>query len=395
MFKRIRMQYLSSKTFAMGKRLSVCLLLGCAGALGHAESTAFTPESALSFSGRITLDDLYSRLNLDYIAGRKSLAPLDIGPNAQVEYWTYGAEKDLAPRSLEIHLQDGPWVVVALADSRVLTYLRHGTYWVSAGRPEDSAPTTAKTRENAISEDKAKATAEEWMAKLAADGTWQVAEVNYKDRFDVVEKDLFGAWWEVSCERTHGGFPVRGANAYVGLDAETGALMRFDLPPFTPPRSVEVYFPPANARLQAQLYMESAPNPLMDLVQFETGAPEASIAALGDDFTARGAGFVGKDSRQAKKLAKRLEKEQRKAAEDAPDGEAAEVAKAIPPTLLASEPTLALVLVSEVYKQNQWQPIDATDPKPRYALAYEFATQTPTAPTRPVYVLAATDEVAR
>lgn len=249
MFTTICMLYLNSKTFAMGKRFSACLMLCLFAAASPAESISFTPDSSQTFSGRITLDDLYSRLSLDYIAGRKSLAPLDIGPNMQVEYWTFGAEKDLAPKSLEIHLQEGPWVVVAIADSRVLTYLRHGEYWVSPGRPEESAPATAKTKESALSEDTAKAKAQEWLAKLAPDGTWQVVEVTYKDRFDAVPQDLYGAWWEVTCERTHAGYPVRGANAYVGLDAETGTLMRFDLPPFSPPAGVEVYFPALNARL--------------------------------------------------------------------------------------------------------------------------------------------------
>lgn len=374
----------------------VCFALACVSSLSLAESSAFTRKSAETFTGKQTIEGAFRSLEIDYRNSRDALDLVGIDNDDLVVYWTWGADNDTVLPSIEFHLEAGQYIIIDAASGKLLTYLRYGKYWVSPGPAEDSAPSEKKTRDDALPGEKAAEIANAWIEKLAPGAAWHPQPPEYKDRFDVVPGDLFGAWWEFNYERVYEGYPARGADAEIGLNAETGELMRFTLPIFTPPASVDIYFPPENARIKADDYLNIAPNTLNDLLLYKPSLPEQQIQDTGNNFSVRG-GLVG--SRAQRKEAKKELKQLKKNSNNNKDGgEALEgpIPEPIPPALAPGDPTLALVAVDEVWKQQTWRPIDATKPTARqYTLVYEFATQTPTALTLPVLVTTNGNEIVR
>lgn len=368
-----------------------------------AESNRFTPPSAETFSGKRAAQDVLLRLECDARAARDPLEQVGLRPGDLVAHWQVSAAHDTAPPSVELQYTNDARAVLALPGGALLGYLRYGSYYVAPGRPEEHAPPKPKSKEDALPEAEAKAQAEQWLARFLPADTWRIVAIEYKDRFDASPDDLYGAWWEARAERVFQGFPAIGVDAQVALDAETGALMQLVLPAFAPPREAVAYFPLLNARIKAEDYLASRPaEALMELTQHDPAAPEAFLDGLEEDFAVRGGlGATQPGDRAARK---RLRKAQKLAAQA---GEAGSVPTessndatgpqptAIPPTLAPGDVPLVLAPLTQRFTQGQWQPLDPTDPTPKFELVYAFPTQTPTAPTAPLYITANNNEVAR
>jgi hypothetical protein len=333
--------------------LGVLMVSAAFASAARAESSAFSPPTAETFTGKQALEDAFLRLQLDYRNSRDALDLLGIGRNALVTYWQWSFPGDTAPPSIEFHFEAGQYVVIDIASGVLLTYLRHGEYWVTPGPPEASAPEVPKPKSAAITEDNAGKLAAEWLAKFAPTATWTADGPVYKDRFDVAPEDLLGAWWEFSFERTHGGYPVRGANAEIALNAETGELMRFALPLFAPPAGLAIYFPPENARIKADDYLQQDPQCLEGLLAVKPNLPEQQIIDTGDNFSVRG-GLVG---RRAQRKAEKKENKQLKTNKSNPSdpapGEEFPIIAPIAPVLGPGEVQLALVAGFRVLEAAQ------------------------------------------
>lgn len=367
------------------------LLLALALAL-PAYAEGFTRPAAETFSGKQALSDALLRLGVDPREARPACDTLGISQDTLVTYWQWSAPADTAPPSIEFHLDTGARLVLEHPGGRLLAYVRHGNYWVAPGPPEQHAPAAPQSREAALPEADAAAQAAAWRDKLAPGGTWKASPPVYADRFDASPGDLYGAWWECAFERTHEGRAVRAAGIEIALDAATGQLMRVAVAPFTPPEASAVYFTPEHARLKADDFLRTVPDPLAELLVVKIDAPTQQIDDIGGQFAVRG----GLDAPNAPRKARREARRREKTPENGTDPLAALPSIApVPPVLADAPPELVYAPVREVWKQQTWQAIEAERPGMRLLLVYEFPTQTPTAPTLPVYVTAAGNEVVR
>lgn len=362
-------------------------------ALGvQAETSSFTPPSAETFTGKRAAVDLLQRLQIDILAARDPLERVGLSTNDLVTHWQWSAPHDTAPPSVELQFENDARAVVAVPGGALLAYVRYGSYWVAPGPPEKFAPEKPETKDDALPEADAATKIDGWLAKFLPPGTWRSDPLEYKDRYDATPADLYGAWWETRAERIHLGYPVRGVDVHIAINATTGDLMQLQVPLFEGPREAAVYFPIENARIKAQDYLAARPaESLGELVLRDPAAPEQFLDALDSDFAVRGGLGNAKPGSRAER--KRARKAEEKAIEE---GSTGPQPLAIPPTLAPGDVPLVLAPVSLVYAQAQWKPLsDSTPTSHQFLLVYAFPTQTPTARTAPVYVTAAGNEVVR
>jgi len=372
---------------ALGLGLALLFALGAQG-----QATRFTPPSAETFSGKKAAEDVLRSLQIDARAARDPLALLGLKMNDLVTHWHWGEALGTAPPTVELHFENDARAVIAAPSGALLGYLRYATNLIAKDPPKHLTPGSAPPKEDALAEVEAAAKVEEWIAKFLPAGSWRTGGLEYKDHHDITPGDLYGTWWIARAARIHLGYPARGVDVVVALDAASGELMQLQVPVFDPPRDAAIYFPVENARIKAEDYLSARPGEaLAELILRDPNAPDQFLPDPNPTTRA--------ERRRERKMERAIaEGDTAKVEALQADGDgsgAGPLPNPTPPTLAPGNVDVVLAPVSFVWSQAQWKPLSDTSPTPQFMLVYAFPTQTPTAPTGAIYVTTAGNEVVR